>query len=571
MERISKRLDKYNSRLSVNKVFNVKTNITQTNRLFAPNEINRIVNQYDEFELERNLSTKYRVFGTIKTLFSNPLFEVDDSNDDDWGITSNNWGIFDEPRFRDKTFPPNGINIADDEDLTYRESFHEYLKEVDGWFGYYEPFDVTNPQVMCSFREMTPNSTHFEFTPINGVSNWGLSITYPYSIDDSHFLVDGGLYISEVNTVEIGGRVMNTFRTPVGHGLISGDNVSLSGLSPAIANGTYRVKQLGGIDGSMAEYIFVVDTSREPVTSINNGRLRKVIGFSANNRRESRYYYRLFKTITEDNDYELYPLSFGKNIFSDQTVQYNFNGGSGTTEDIDIGSLRDNLGRPLSEIYLTIVKKENYGFGSISSGLNVPLNENDWPVLDIPDVRLIHNGTSTPFDSHTPLETNITVDQGIYYGDIVEYNDFTLEEVVLSEVRHRFNTKNRETNGRQEGYFYKPHHKIKIREFSEYIEQGDDTVYGVPDYATDLGDGRLLWRDLLSLGFSDVDNVPLDYPFTNGCHYLYDNIQFTLRRQDPFNKYGLYYKTVGEDDPKDPIGDQIDGDEYKINKSCGGC
>ena len=40
-------------------------------------------------------------------------------------------------------------------------------------------------------------------------------------------------------------------------------------------------------------------------------------------------------------------------------------------------------------------------------------------------------------------------------------------------------------------------------------------------------------------------------PFTNGTHYINTNINFYLRRQDPFAEYGLQYTVddnlVGED------------------------
>jgi hypothetical protein len=61
-------------------------------------------------------------------------------------------------------------------------------------------------------------------------------------------------------------------------------------------------------------------------------------------------------------------------------------------------------------------------------------------------------------------------------------------------------TTNIDLGPRQEGYVYKPHSLITIRSLSSYIEQGDTSVVGIPDYATDLGDGRFLWRDILDIG-----------------------------------------------------------------------
>jgi hypothetical protein len=119
---------------------------------------------------------------------------------------------------------------------------------------------------------------------------------------------------------------------------------------------------------------------------------------------------------------------------------------------------------------------------------------------------------------------------------------------------------------RYEGNFYKPHYKIEIREFSNYIEQGDSSTIGIPDYAEDLGDGRFIWRDLLDIGFSDTRDKPLDYPFLNGTHYIHQNYCVALRRQDPFAKYGLFYSTF----PRDQIGDVMT-DKFVVNNKENAC
>jgi hypothetical protein len=94
---------------------------------------------------------------------------------------------------------------------------------------------------------------------------------------------------------------------------------------------------------------------------------------------------------------------------------------------------------------------------------------------------------------------------------------------------------------------------ITIRDFSTYVEQGDQYTVGVPNYAVDLGDGRYLWRDLLDIGVNESNAKALDYPFLNGCHYMYDNYCFTVRRQDPFDNWDLYYSKY----PADPIGERM--------------
>ncbi len=193
---------------------------------------------------------------------------------------------------------------------------------------------------------------------------------------------------------------------------------------------------------------------------------------------------------------------------------------------------------------------------------------------DIPDIRRIHDGGILPTVSHTALELNITISGNVFYGDVVEYNRFRVKETILGDVHHRFNTTDRTGTGnaiasgpRQEGYYYKPHHQIIIRNFSAYIEQGDNFTEGIPDYAEDLGDGRWLWRDLLSIGFNEGQENPVNYPYLNNAHYIHQNYCIALRRQDPFGYFGLYYSSPIN---ADPAGNQS-GDNFIINQSNNVC
>ena len=103
---------------------------------------------------------------------------------------------------------------------------------------------------------------------------------------------------------------------------------------------------------------------------------------------------------------------------------------------------------------------------------------------------------------------------------------------------------------------------IKIRNFSSYIEQGDEFTENKPSYAINMGDGRYLWRDLLPIGYNDTTNEFLDYPFTNNAHYMYGNYCFLVKRQDPFNEWGLYYAKF----PADPIENKVT-DRFNTNSA----
>lgn len=575
--RIKHRLNQTDSQRAVNVDGQMKIGMEQSNAPLPVGELNRILNVAERFEKERNDSTCYRINGTITTIFSNVLFNTTGPNSYGYMLTNT--------LFRDRSYPPNTVDFDEDEDLTYREAIKLHLKEIDGWYGFYDPA-VTNPGV-CLWYDMEPRRELFEFAPINKKKNWELTITYPALSADT-FMTQGGLLCVEIQPVTVGNRDMIAIATPVKHGLSQGGTVRINGLSSPIYNGDYPVVRVGLDNGDLMDYYFVIDI--DPATGVSLGassRMTRMVGDEP-----SVYYWRKFKKVAtvnspemEDDDYDIYPLNFSRGLYNDVNTQFVIN------EDIDISGLTDNLGRPLSEMYFTIVKTDsNQGgqggpiFTPVQSGIEIPYigNVSAFPA-GVPDIRRIHNGTSpTP---HTPLDTNVLITDADFYGDVVGYNRYEVKEYILGEVRHQFNTLNREAGGtvvdpatggdnegsvvmgeRYEGNFYKPHYQIRLKEFSNYIEQGDVSTAGIPDYAEDLGDGRWLWRDQLTLGFSDVSTDPVDYPFLNGCHYIHQNYCVPLRRQDPFAQYGLYYG----DFPRDAFGDRM-VDKFVVKKGQDAC
>lgn len=590
VERTNQILGNQKSKESVNTDTSLKINLVGSEKLLPKNQINHVIDVSQQFNKERQSCSLYKILGTINPTISNCLFNLTDTSNENLYT----YGVFNTLPFLSRSYPQD-LDVNDEEDLNFSSSIKYYLKEKDGWFGYYNP-DVTQ-KAFCDFIDMEPKRERFSFLPdynpyknidnIPSVKNWELTITYPYSSDSGHTMVKNGLLIIDTQELIISSRNMTAFGLPCKHNLSVGDIVEISGTNGY--DGQHTVYSVGLDNGDLKDYYFIIDLPSNGNIS-NNSRINKIVdGLKV------KYYFRIFtkiKTKTspviETDDYETYQAGFSENFYNDPIIQVVFN------EEIDVSNLKDNLGRPLSEIYLTTIKTtSNQLFTTVKSGVEIPyipnLNNSEFLtyLLDIPVIQKIHNGISEPFQSHTPLEDNVLINNPNFYGDVVEYNQNTLLETVLSEIQHRFNTNNRESlnsineiyatainiddepmirqlnlGPRQEGYYYKAHHLIKIRNFSNYIEEAEETVDSIPSYATLREDGKYIWRDLLSIGFNDGETDILDYPFLNGSHYRYNNYQFKLKRQDPYAQWGLLYSNF----PSDQTGDRIT-DRFTINNS----
>jgi len=584
VDRLKYRLHSTNSQTSVNTDTFLNVKLEGTERLLPTNDINEVVDTSLVFNNERQATTKYRIIGTIKPIMTNVLFNVDGNH---------SWQTFAQDRFKNDPYGDNFISPDNDvslEQLTFEESYTKHLKEQNGWFGYFNPEIVTSGA--CDFTTMEPQKKRFSFyaDQTNG-KNWELTVTYPWSADTTHFLVSGitqGLKVIGVTSSDVGGRDVAMFSTATEHNLVQGDRVSMSGLSPSSLDGNYRVMRIGTDSGDDKGHYFSLEIPTTNVVSVIDTRLRRLV-----NGEPSTYYIRLFKKvktvndyinngIIENDDYEIYPAAFSHTIFSDEVAQFVVN------EDIEIKDLKDNLGRPLSEFFVTTIKTHANYFTPIQVGLECGFVNGvlDWGTA-IPNIRRLHDGGLLPFDNPTPLNDNATINDSFYHGDVVEYNRFEQIEHVLAVVGHRFNTENRVApqsvsipllhKPRQEGYFYYPHKRIKIRDYSNYVEQGDENTYGIPDYAENLGDGRWLWRDLLDIGVNDGQYKTLNYPFLNGAHYLYNNYCLSLRRQDPYGQYDLLYNysedqfgTQDQYAPYDIVGAGIT-DRFQVKKADEAC
>ena len=630
--------------------------------------------------------------------------------------------------------------------------------------------------------------------------NWDICITYPYKNDygyeynkdtntidlnvknrklivtkiSDNNIINALLLANVRKTKGTSGQDILLFRSFVKHNLKTGDKFKLfysldKETYTEIKDILFEVVNIGNLKSEYQDYYFYINNIKDVYDNIGSEilndysfRFIKIV-----NNRECKYYFRKFRKLpnfkfkkrdlTVDDVYnddkfnkyieencmkegkmllfgkEQYPLAFSNTVYGDGNTQIVF------TDSIDIDKLTDNLGRPITELYITFIKRNkghdvwynqeelkkelkkeelkkelkkiefSHCFSEVISGLKMHNEVGDSDELKQSRKELGDITCITTKDNDL-LDKDIDIDKtDEFYGDLVELNQTTMKETVLSDVCFRFNTEQRENdifekqmeNGtieeskcgkyvydsiitddydlygfvcesneldvaniiRKEGYYYKAHYPIKVREFGtmrqgshkeikvsscnpkqangmfievvstlrsgvtsgsvvylydteknnekvaeltvnsvqsnvrfllntmkredanyisifdivkgllysrrevkegekwinenglEEIAEADMQVndYGqpryimrlknidIPHYAYEVGENSniFLWRDVLNIGNKDTVELT-EYPFANGHFYINKEINFFLKRQDPFGYNGLY-------------------------------
>lgn len=511
------------------------------------------------------------------------------------------------------------------------EAYQNGLVRKDGWMGFNNPTTLhipikddyfinkcINNKEGCEFITMAPEKDLFYFTPkVNPHRkrveyNWDYFLTYPAGSEYNDgqilsgrgqglpllpFKIYGGndkMFMEQYGT---NGLKTALFRSPVKHNLSIGDNINLMFNNDETVR--CRVVKLGSEDGSQIDYYFSVqkDDFEDYIsdTSVPKRFVKISGGF------ECEYYFRKFKKFEGDYKTSLTRLAFAGTVYGDEVSQIVF------TDDIDINGYKDNRGRPLTEVYLTIVKanrgyKEWYTdnnassenveyshvFGKVTSGLDLPFNNKELPVI-----RRQHNISYTGSDIDIPessskLEDDITNELDEFFGDLVEFNPVTASETVLEVIKHRFNTAQRECDNNEyntlyydelygdnydsdrygtnkvsgstrirqfklnegyanlapEGYVYIPHHKIQIGEFDNIVRQLSDIIIEYDGTVSGIGK-TLRFKTVKNYGLLQYDTVAIASKI-DGRIYQY-SVQ-------SYKKYGDFFicdaNLLGEDVPE---------------------
>jgi len=237
-------------------------------------------------------------------------------------------------------------------------------------------------------------------------------------------------------------------------------------------------------------------------------------------------YIKNYEVIATPHNFELYNAGYSKNIYNELKYLFNFN------IDFDVSTYLDGFDIPITELYLYYVyKPRNNGLNQVEY-----MKSTEWDLIT-KDKSLV---------TFTPQSLNIG---DVIYGDKIEHSKLDILDVLIEEQKYYIGTPYND-NGitRNLEWVYKPLIPFKLRYFSNEIKRCNisgttyDDISKIPYYATDIGNGNMIWRDILPQGYIDpLTNIGVDYPFINQRRYLFNNkLLSIIPNLEHLNTYNVF-------------------------------
>lgn len=394
--------------------------------------------------------------------------------------------------------------------LPFKQSYLNRIKEKDGWIGFYNPSNINienseNRDVLinamlsnrkpCEFIDMYPDRTLYSFIPKYNEhrhrieKNWDYCITYPYAKDYEMVNTVCGGHLEAIRVDFVEGHNSSSVpilmcRTLFKHTLKVNNKINVYYYSGDTFKKHYRsvpVISVGNYDGSDTDRFFSIRINdiADIYESIKEDKFffyKKV-----SNGAECEYYFRKYKKIKNgENELksEVNKLAYAENIYGDRVAQVMF------LDDINLDGVYDHLGRPVTEAYFTIIKRNaghdewdrgiysgetieySHCFGKVTSGLdfgpfsasqfdynihylhNISINKYSYTTEEMSYLgEVFSKENEGRYEMVAPpkvIEDDITIQNDEFYGDVVEFDAYNFKESEISPVLHRFNTAQRE-------------------------------------------------------------------------------------------------------------------------------
>ncbi|MFW6246635.1 MAG: hypothetical protein ACOC22_00465 [bacterium] len=219
-------------------------------------------------------------------------------------------------------------------------------------------------------------------------------------------------------------------------------------------------------------------------------------------------YRRSFSVLTKLENFELFNAGYQKNIFKNQKYQYVFN------IDIDISSLVDGLGMPLTELYI---------YAQYKPTTNEEISFEKWNNSgQMSKVNFIPK----QFNIGDVVETN----SNAIIGDLVEFSRPRFFQRQDTQQTFRITTPITNPN-RDIVWRYNPFIPIRLRYFEDYlntVNKNSDSyedLNRIPEYAFELSNGDMVWKNIMPEGFIDpLTGLGTNHPFVNKRRYLFADV-----------------------------------------------
>jgi hypothetical protein len=563
---------------------NIKIGLERDEQLLREGDRTIILDIAELYKKERNESTKYKIFGKTKMIFrnlysgvtdyvplKNSLYDLGDGLDGDW----------------------TGYLPYDEFAFIRRDTVREVATATGSTIG---QFNQT--------ISLTGTTDHTTITVLDSSTwNWNYHVSYVYDHDSTYpmkYTLSGNTTYDFTAESGVPFRV-EVFDTsyqlisPIKHNMSLGEHIVLSGTTLTNVNKSDRVFNITSVgDNNYESELYVINISKSEFTTSQitiMDSIGVVFGQRCLDRTNiiqttSKYYVHKHKTITTVDDCIIDNCGFETPIFeierklqfetADQrndvyieqnrpeSVLYHFKNA------IDIKGLRNNLNYTPTEVYLTTTFRNRNGYFNYPPRNGWKFNfHNSW-VDEQFDDSFSGSDTNLPFTSVS--SSGFTFKQGdelpvgtVLDGAFVEYNEQDFKETILSEGFHKissdvliFNHGQSSLKGtfaglsqtNPSGLIYQPHHRIKLRELSPYVETANtNNIHNLPENVIyDELNGVWKWRDLYDHGYVDPDNFGTNHPFTNGQHYVHSDINFLFRNEERFLNKGVGIKNFTSDD-----------------------
>lgn len=525
----------------------LKVSLEQDSRHIVEGDRTVVLEQSEQYDIERQKSNKYRLTGVLRPIWKN-ITNLSTTNIE---ILRNLFFVNEKIEEIINETDDNSPSDLDLSELIGRIPMKEMSFIRDDYNGSVESNEFFN---------LTGNKNYSWYNDGNGFGsafadriNWNLYLTYP----SEKFTPPRGEKI-KLNLPETQGTIefdledglpfkatdngsYYEFYTPLKHGLSKDDFVKINDI-------VYNVDIIGNEKYRSEDRIFGIYKGQfENGTVLGEGTFKRVAEKNNTEESTSEYYMIKYEILRTHDAFEVQKNAFESTIFEDEQYiqKYGLNDSNepsydelgsvrtqenGNTfmfilkDEVDVDGLTDHLDRPLSSINVSVLHKNNMKmFNQQQYGFEKQFGYGNEDSLTNVDESL--------YDGNDKVVKDLLVGDSII-GGIYEYNPYEFVERKVSDryLRISFNDEffdSKIINGTRypdgpEGYYYNPHFDYKLRVYSDYIEESNtDDVYNLPTYAKYFQKEKVWkWRDMWSKGYVNPNGIGVDYPFINGCHYI---------------------------------------------------